>query len=164
MLCFAPAPRQWALRVRQAHPSRSGWGVRDSAGAFTDLCSGLGEDGCERRQCASAFADNRRGTDSGPACAQPLPAYPPPPLRVFSAAPPFSPSGLAPNWARIAARVYNGGGEGDLQMSQKAENSPCAPPQRSTWQGEAQGYSRRLTAPSGARLPASRALGWRACR
>lgn len=47
-------------------------------------------------------------------------------------------------------------------MSEKAENSLSAPPQHSTWPSEAQGYPRRLAAPSDAPMPASRTLGWRA--
>lgn len=45
------------------------------------------------------------------------------------------------------------GGGGDRQLSEKAEKSLCAPPLRRTWQGEAQGYSRRLAANGRAPCP-----------
>lgn len=140
-----------------------------STGAYTELSAGPGRIDVSTVN-ASAFADTSNGTHSdperAPSCSRPYPTPSPPDPPAFAAAQPSSSSRLAPSWARIVFRSSIGEGGGDLQLSEKAENSLCAGPLSSPWRGKAQGYPGLLAAPGGVRcpMPKSRALGWRARR
>lgn len=63
---LAPAPGEWALGARQAHPWGPERGGGGSSGTRAELCAAAGEHGLEHPQCASASAGTRRSTHTRP--------------------------------------------------------------------------------------------------
>lgn len=63
---LAPAPGEWALGARQAHPWGPERGGGGSSGTQAELCAAARERGLEHPQCASASAGTRRSTHTRP--------------------------------------------------------------------------------------------------
>lgn len=99
----------------------------------------------------------------GPRVFTALVHLPPPPTPEFAATPLSSSSERAKiAWQELApGSSTGGGGRGNLQLPEIRQkmHSLCAPPPRSPWRGEAQGYRGRLAALRGARCPAPGATG-----